>query len=571
MALRVLAFFCLAFGLAAPAAVSAFEVDADVRSDRAAIEALQHQLNDLGFDAGEPDGVFGRRTQAAIEAFSTRFPGDGEAGLTPATLEHVLAIHRGRFASPFGAGILVEPSDYLPTSLFAATDIRTHSPDCENCNVTTMMHGSADLNGDGAADLVLHQHAQDRSYEVVDVPTPLSIFAGEPGSARSMHAPDFLPDPMPKRVHAREAVFGDFNGDGAKDVFVAATGLDAPPFPGEQNVLLLSGPAGLGDASESHLPAIDDMAHGADAADIDGDGDLDIFVVTNQGASDVLPYLLRNDGTGNFAMEEAASILDPALIDFRRSGRRFEAEYSTVRFADMNADGAPDLLLLARGEEPSRESRGATVRQSLLVLNDGEGRFPLDGVAELPTDRWGARTFTNDAEPIDLDGDGALDLVLTQSTRPRGGFWRGHYVQVLMQEDGQFVDRTAERLWPQGYDIDLDRLSFADKTRMVDFDADGDRDLVTATLSPAFRDSVGDQAITIGLNNGDGVFAPVDPDWIAEGPGGDRGYRARQQITGDFNGDGVADIASYQLIGDYGDGEDRTYGAAIYLHRPAPN
>ena len=289
--------------------------------------------------------------------------------------------------------------------------------------------------------------------------------------------------------------------------------------------------------------------------------------MTNQGATGALPYLLRNDGTGQFTKDDAASITDPALIDFEGSERRFEAEYSTVRVADMNSDGAPDLLLLARGEEPSRSSRRATMWQSLLVLNDGEGRFPLDDLAELPTDRWGARTFTNDAEAVDLDGDGALDLVLTQSTRPRGGSWRGHYIQVLMQEDGEFVDRTAERLWPQGYDVDLDRLSFADKTRSVDFDADGDRDLVTATLSPAFRDRVGDQAITIGLNDGNGFFAPVNPGWIAEGDGRDRGYRARGQTTGDFNGDGVADIVSFQLIGDYGDGDDRTYGAAIYLHR----
>ena len=256
MAVRVFGFLFLACACATPAAVPAFDIDADVRSDRDAVLNLQRQLNDLGFSAGTPDGLFGGRTQAAIETFSERFPHDSETGLTPVTLDRLAAVHRGRFSSAFEPGTLIDPTSYLPTSQFAATDIRALSPECDGCNVTTMMLGAADLNGDGAADLVLHQHAQDSNYDVIDVPTPLSIFAGEPGSSHAIAQPDFLPDPMPKRVHAREAVFGDFNGDSVTDLFVAATGLDAPPFPGEQNVLLLSGRDGLWDASTSHLPTL---------------------------------------------------------------------------------------------------------------------------------------------------------------------------------------------------------------------------------------------------------------------------------------------------------------------------
>ena len=562
------AFLISALLLCSPVTAQDFQIDEAVKSDRDAVRSLQSQLNDLGFDTGRPDGAFGRKTQAGIEGFATRFPTDGAEGLSQAMLDRIAVVHAGRFVSSFEEGLLVKPFDNaVNTRLLGVTDMR-EVPGCEACNATTFTLGAADMDGDGAVELLLHQHAQDSRFDVIDKATPMTIFSGRPGHGIARRDVDFVPKTMPSRVHAREAVFGDFNGDGLADVFVASHGLDASPFPGEQNVLLLTSPSGIIDVSETHLPMQNDMAHGADAGDIDGDGDLDIFVITNQGSTQVLPYLLRNDGTGRFTMEPASAILDPELIDFNRGGRRFEAEYSTVRLSDMNGDGAPDILLLARGEEPSRTGRGASVKSSVLLYNDGTGQFPLDTLVVLPTDRWGDQTFTNDADAVDLDGDGATDLVLTLSTRPRGGLWRGHYIQVLMQQDGAFVDRTAERIWPQRYDAPLERLNFADKTRLADFDGDGDLDIVTHTLSPAFRDQVGDQAITIGLNDGTGVFAPVDPDWISEGPGFDRGFRGRAQATGDFDGNGVADIVSYQLNGQYGDGPDRTFGVTVYVHRP---
>src|SRR5512139_716369 len=57
------------------------------------LKALQQALNELGFDAGTPDGVLGRRTQTAIRQYQVlhQLPVDGYP--TPAVLAHVEATH----------------------------------------------------------------------------------------------------------------------------------------------------------------------------------------------------------------------------------------------------------------------------------------------------------------------------------------------------------------------------------------------------------------------------------------------------------------------------------------------
>lgn len=60
-------------------------------SDRPTVRYVQYTLNELGFDAGPVDGLFGPRTRAAIEAYRTKRgqPADGRlnAGLLDSLLE----------------------------------------------------------------------------------------------------------------------------------------------------------------------------------------------------------------------------------------------------------------------------------------------------------------------------------------------------------------------------------------------------------------------------------------------------------------------------------------------------
>ncbi|WP_404405075.1 FG-GAP-like repeat-containing protein [Pelagibacterium halotolerans] len=563
---RILVIHLLAIAFFAGAASAQdIPVDETFGADREAVRALQAQLNDLGFHTGTPDGIFGSKTEGALVSFAERFPSDIELGLTFEMGERVDQVHQGRFGNPFAPDILVAPSRIFPRETEIQTDVRADTPDCVACNVTTIVIAVGDLDADGADEIVLANHASDERFDLIDRPTRPTIVSPAADAAPRL-LPGLHAEDLPARVHEREGVIADFNGDGVGDLFIAAHGFDRQPFSGEQNVLLLSGPDGHEDVSDTHLPQISDMAHGATQGDIDGDGDADILVITNHGAQNIIPYLLINDGEGRFERQDIGTVLDSALVDFRPRNRVHRAEYTTARLIDMNADGALDLLLLARGEAPADAARFSGTRHSLLLFNDGAGSFPTDTAVELPTDRWGYATFTTDADAMDIDGDGALDLVLTQSTRqPNGGTWSGQYIQILMNESGSYVDRTAERLWPQGYP-GMDDLNFAMGSELADFDGDGDLDLVTRNMDPSWKDELDSAAIQIGLNDGTGHFDPVAPDWVT---GFGQSWNGRNIVAGDFNGDGIDDLASFSLYGQYREQPNSTWGVVLTTLYPA--
>jgi len=124
-------------------------------------------------------------------------------------------------------------------------------------------------------------------------------------------------------------------------------------------------------------------------ADLDGDGDLDLFV-----GGRVLPgaypkppssRLFRNDG-GRFVRDETNTPL------FDRVGL-----VSAAVFSDVNGDGWPDLIL-------------APEWGSLKLFLNDHGRL-RDASAEWGLDRWVGRW--NGVTTGDLNGDGRLDIVAT--------------------------------------------------------------------------------------------------------------------------------------------------------------
>src|SRR5688572_8589205 len=75
------------------------------------VRELQHRLNQLGFDAGAEDGIFGPLARAAVEEFqrNTGLPVDGVAGpLTISTLRRLLRTHQSG-----GIGIRAREREYL--------------------------------------------------------------------------------------------------------------------------------------------------------------------------------------------------------------------------------------------------------------------------------------------------------------------------------------------------------------------------------------------------------------------------------------------------------------------------
>ncbi|MBI5277361.1 MAG: VCBS repeat-containing protein [Burkholderiales bacterium] len=289
---------------------------------------------------------------------------------------------------------------------------------------------SADLTGDGHQDLLVLGNF----YPGTD-PGPIA----QPGVLLLGDGDSFAPAPTSlfpwqtlQTVHAREILFEDFNGDGKLDVFVATTGWDAFPFPGEQNRLILSTSTGWADATAT-LPQLLDFTHAAAAADIDADGDIDIFVGNGYGGqNNILAYMLMNDGTGQFTMSRANLPAGSGeVLDFTPSGPYHHAGAS---FADLDGDNLPELLITA-----DSTAWYDKLRNNVILWNQG-GAFDNAHKTELPATSAFSNQIVLDFAGIDVNMDGRKDLVFTGTQGPSYDGW---FVQVLQQRpDGSFADAT---------------------------------------------------------------------------------------------------------------------------------
>ena len=173
------------------------------------------------------------------------------------------------------------------------------------------------------------------------------------------------------------------------------------------------------DASTTHLPAIDVQAQGIVLADLDGDGDLDMAIASQ----DPINRLLLNDGGGRFT--DATDQL----------GEQVPTETREVHALDANGDGRLDLVffnLTSNNRDWDKDP------QTRLLINQGSARFKDETHARLPTHRfssWGGTV-------VDFNHDGHPDLVVSAIDVP--GFVP---LQVrAWQNDGKgnFSDATAK-------------------------------------------------------------------------------------------------------------------------------
>jgi hypothetical protein len=353
--------------------------------------------------------------------------------------------------------------------------------------------GVGDVNNDGRPDIVItHLLFQNKGT----FPVALALNDGHGGFTDGS---SLFVGPAPRTQHARNIVFADFNRDGRTDFFIADHGYDADPYPGYQNTLVLSTPDGhLRDAS-ANLPQRYDFTHSAAAADVDGNGTIDL-VAMNLCCSGPGPDVLLNDGSGFF--RSAQGRLGLAETD------RGTHTYPTSRFADVDGNGTPDLILGADRQ----------LSANAILLNDSSGHFTW--TEPLPPKPFGPTSIALDIEPLDLDGDGATDLVITYT---RGDpFYVGAYIQVVMNDGhGHFTDETATRLpqQPSGNDWVI-------RVQPIDLNGDGKIDLA-ARLSYGGHSSY--------LNDGTGHFA-LSENVLAPG----------MHAFVDVNGDGVPDAVTVE-------------------------
>jgi hypothetical protein len=336
-------------------------------------------------------------------------------------------------------------------------------------SVTTLWGvDSADFNDDGWPDAVLW-----RGLQPTGVALELDVLINDGQGSLVLGTSEVFSGTIPSVVEGRELVLADFNGDDRLDMFFADQGMDTDPFPGYQNTLVLSVPGGKMVDATSNLPQQWDQTHSATAADIDGDDDIDLYV-GNLGGGEVPPQIWLNNGAGVFSVAEG--LLPPEQTDLPLNW------YTTCKFADVNNDTSPDLIL----------GQGNPHRDSHVLLNDGTGSFS-QMETPLPPTIFAPIQGPLDIKSTDISGDGYLDLFLVDT---RNTDW-GRYIQILINNgDGTFRDETSTRL-PQSDNYEPAFFW----VHLLDLDMDGHLDIVASPM--------GEQEPVFYLNEGNGTFRPL--------------------------------------------------------------
>lgn len=246
----------------------------------------------------------------------------------------------------------------------------------------------------------------------------------------------------------------------------------------------------LGNGDGTFTPTAANPATGFDphsiaVGDFNRDGILDL-AVANAGSNNVTVLLGNGDGTFTPIAESLPTGADPV----------------SIVTTDFNRDGILDLAIA-----------NATGNNISVLLGKGDGTFT-------PTIDSPATGIGPDSIVVgDFNGDGLPDLATANVT--------SNNVTILLGNgDGTFTPAASPTTG-----------AGPDAIAVADFNGDGILDLATANLGP--NTSAG--SVTVLLGNGDGTFMPA-----AASPA--TGINPQSIAVGDFNGDGVPDLAVANTI-----------------------
>jgi len=358
---------------------------------------------------------------------------------------------------------------------------------------------SADFNGDGLPDVV-YATANSGSASTFALQ-----FVVNRGKGRFVDGGSQLFNgPVPRTQGGGRLVVADFNNDGRPDVYYGDSGAEAAPNPpGFHDTLVLSTADGKLMDATANIPQQADFTHSAAAADVNGDGSIDLFVGNlggNAGYSGncCSIQIWLNDRSGHFHV--ASGLLPPNIEDGNQNS------FTASAFTDVNGDGYPDLIL---GGSHGCTNGLAPRNESQVLLNDRTGHFHVLPGA-MPSKPFGATTETLDIKPTDLNHDGHVDLVVASTNAPPHATdcysdgYLGRIVQILIGNgDGTFGDATATRLPQSTHPSSLDYIK---NLTIADLNGDGAPEILTETVVPPGGDPIGD---VVYLNNGNGFFRPL--------------------------------------------------------------
>ena len=290
-------------------------------------------------------------------------------------------------------------------------------------------------------------------------------------------------------------IVADFNGDGMSDYY-------------DTSILYLSNAEGkLVNRSFSNLPELffesnhgQIFVHDAAYGDLDGDGDLDIFVPISDytktgfrfggdedpcsGCVENIPFtMLINDGQGNFEANHLIPQFDDWVeVDYDNWGNNIDQLWpTTATIGDFDNDGHGDIAL--GWFNPIIADRYGFTKNSsgVVYFNDGSNDWTKRQYVELPENFFGDNGNANDMEVMDFNNDGYMDILLASTIHEP--YYHSRVIQFFQNDQGKsFIDITAS--------ISPDHEKYANgnpysewwvgqgKLHILDYDHDGDLDIV---------------------------------------------------------------------------------------------
>lgn len=441
-----------------PGAVAIADVNGDGKAD---IVVTNMNSSDVTILFGNGDGTvtvpsvgYATGGYAGNPAVVADFNGDGYPDIVVADYSFSLVFLKG-----YGDGTFHAAVDYYPSTV-------SDSP-------SGVGLATGDFNGDGNPDYVMGNCCAPQAG--------ITVFLSRSDGSLLPGVNYFSANSNQELLYVAVA---DFNEDGKLDIAAADT---------DNNLVQIF--SGAGDGTFTLGPSLtsgisEDEARGILVSDFNHDGFPDIAVANlNDGTQDV--GILLNDGTGNFASVATYSLSNSfddvgmAAGDLNKDGKldlavplldggevaillgngdgTFQAETDLTipsnnpvgaTIADFNGDGNLDIAVTAAVR--------STTQGLYVALGNGDGTFNTPVFyASTEQDQTFTLPYPQYIQAIDMDGDGKLDLVYTNSNYSTVGI-------VFGAGDGTF-----------GAPVEFPAGQYAYGFAIADLNHDGTPDVVT--------------------------------------------------------------------------------------------
>jgi hypothetical protein len=241
----------------------------------------------------------------------------------------------------------------------------------------------------------------------------------------------------------------DLDGDGINDVVLGCLGIFSTTDDRVGSVVWLKGAA---DGTFTPVTLLDGVGRVADvrAADFRGEGKLDLIVAVF-GYYKAGEILLLENRTSDWKKP----LFVPRVLDGRHGTTH-------VPVADLNGDGKPDFVAVIAQEYET----------VVAFLNEGGGRFRKETIYTGPHPAFGS----NGIHVVDLDGDGDLDVLLTNGAALDPPYLLKPYHGLTWLENRGRYPFTLHRLAD---------VYGASSPVVADFDGNGLQDIALVTFLPA--------------------------------------------------------------------------------------